>query len=85
MCQIAFTVPDEVLYDIRMSDDDALAFARGMTALAFYTKSGVSIGWCAQIADMSEEDFMRFLGENEVSVFEYASKDELAREAALVS
>ncbi len=40
MCQIAFSIPDEVLY---------------------YTQSGVSIGYCSQIAGMTEEEFLKEL------------------------
>lgn len=82
MCANAFPIPDEVLFDIRMSQDDATAFARRMTALELYKHGGVSLGWCAQIADMHVEDFMRLLGEHEVSVFCYDSEEEFLAEVA---
>lgn len=80
MCTVAFPIPDEVLYDIRMSPEDATAFARRMTALGLYEHGGVSLGWCAEIADMHIEDFMRFLGEHEVSIFRYDSEEEFLAE-----
>lgn len=82
MCTVAFPIPDEVLFDIRMSPDDVTALARRMTALELYEHSGVSLGWCAQIAGMHIEDFMRFLGEHEVSVFRYDSEEEFLAEVA---
>ena len=72
-------VPDAVLYDTRMSADDSQAFAKRATALLYYTSKGVSLGYCVQIAEMPKMDFIRFLSENGVSVFDFTS-DELARD-----
>ena len=64
MCEIAFSIPNEVLYDTKMSKQDTLAFAKRAVALCYYTQSKVSLGYCAQIADMSKEEFIRYLGAN---------------------
>ena len=50
MCQIAIDIPDEVLYDTRMSEEAAVFFARRSVALCYYVQSGVSLGYCAKIA-----------------------------------
>ena len=80
MCQIAFDIPNEVLYDTKMSKNEALAFARRSVALCYYVQNGVSLGYCAKIADMSKDAFIRFLGDNKVSVFHYDDADEFAEE-----
>lgn len=80
MCMVAVNIPNEVLYDTRMSVEEASAFARRNVALGYYTQSGVSIGYCAQIAGMTEEEFMRFLGENNVSVFHFDNEAEFLEE-----
>ena len=77
MCQIAFTIPDEVLYDTKMNEAETKDFVKKAVALRYYTKAGVSLGYCAMIADMSKRDFIRFLGENGVSIFQFDSKEEL--------
>ena len=59
MCQIALSIPDEVLYDTKMSHEQANQFARQAVALGYYTQSGVSIGYCSQIAGMTEEEFIK--------------------------
>ena len=71
MCRIAFNIPNEVLYDTRQSEEEALQFARRFTALSYYVHRGVSLGYAAQIADMDKEGFIRFLGENGVSIFRF--------------
>ena len=78
MSQIAFTIPDEVLFDTKMSNSEALNFAKEAVALHYYTKKGVSLGYCAQIACMTKGSFIRVLAENGVSIFRFDSKDELA-------
>ena len=38
MCSIAIKIPDEVLYDTKMTKDEANAFAKKATALMLYLK-----------------------------------------------
>lgn len=80
MCQLAINIPDAVLYDTRMSKEEACDFARRAVALGYYTQSGVSIGYCAQIAGMSEEDFIRYLGKNHISIFHFDGEEEFLEE-----
>ena len=77
MCQIAFSIPNEVLYDTKMNDKETVEFARKAVALRYYTIAGVSLGYCAQIAGMKKGDFIRFLGENGISLFQFDSEEEL--------
>ena len=53
MCQIAIDIPNEVLFDTRMSKQEANSFAKKAVALCYYVQNGVSLGYCAQIAGMS--------------------------------
>ena len=43
----------------------------------YYTKLGVSLGYCAEIAGMPKMDFIRFLSDNGVSVFAFDDETEL--------
>ena len=80
MCEIAISIPNEVLFDTRMSRNDALAFAKPAVALCYYTQNKVSLGYCAQIADMTKEAFIRYLGENGISIFQYDDEQEFIEE-----
>ena len=80
MCQIAIDIPNEVLYDTRMSKQEANSFARKAVALCYYVQNGVSLGYCAQIAGMSKERFIRYLGENNISIFHYDDEEEFQEE-----
>ena len=80
MCQIAFEIPNEVLYDTRMNRQEANSFARKAAALCYYVQNGVSLGYCAQIAGVSKETFIRYLAENHVSIFHYDDEEEFKEE-----
>ena len=80
MCQIVLSIPDEVLYDTKMNKEQAIQFARQAVALGYYTQSGVSIGYCSQIAGMTEKEFIKYLGINHISVFRFDNEKEFLEE-----
>ena len=80
MCQVAINIPNEVLYDTRMSQDDALAFAKKSVALCYYVQNGVSLGYCAEIAGMDKASFVRYLGENGISIYRFDNEAEFLEE-----
>ena len=82
MCQVAIKIPDAVLYDTHMSAFEATNFAKKAIALDYYTRLHVSIGYCAQIAEMSEEDFIKYLSRNKISIFQFDDADEFKEELA---
>ena len=82
MCKIAVSIPNEVLYDTKMNDEETASFARKAIALQYYTKAGVSLGYCAEIAGMRKGEFIRFLSENGVSIFRFDSEEELLEDIA---
>lgn len=82
MCKIAFSIPNEVLYDTRQSEEEALQFIKKYTALSYYVHQGVSLGYAAQIAGMDKGAFIRFLSENGVSIFHFDDEKEFLEELA---
>ena len=55
-------------------------FARQAVALRYYTQSGVNIGYCSQIAGMTEEEFIKYLGRNHISIFRFDNEKEFLEE-----
>ena len=72
-------IPEAVLYDTRMTEESSRRFVKRAAALMFYTKKGVSLGYCAQIAGMSKADFLRFLADNQIPVID-PTHDELMKD-----
>lgn len=63
-----------------MNLEQARQFARRAVALGYYTQSGVSIGYCSQIAGMTEEEFIKYLGQNNISIFQFDGQEEFLEE-----
>ena len=74
------SIPNEVLYETKMSKSDTIVFAKRAVALCYYTQNKVSLGYCAQIANMTKGEFIRYLGANGVSIFQYDDEQEFIEE-----
>ena len=79
---MAVTIPDAVLFDMGMTSGEAQDLAKRMTALGLYKYGGVSLGHCCEIAGMHKSDFVRFCGQNGVSVFHFDSEEEFNEDVA---
>ena len=53
MYTFSVNIPDAVLFDTHMSEKTSASCVRKATALFYYTKMNVSLGYCAEIAEMS--------------------------------
>ncbi len=80
MCSIAIKIPDEVLYDIKMTEEQASDFAKKAIAMTLYTQNHISIGYSAQIAGVTEEEFIRYLSNNGISIFSFDDEEEFLEE-----
>ena len=80
MCQVAVKIPEAVLYDTHMTVVQVNDWAKKLIALEYYTHRHVSLGYCAEIAEMTEEEFIRFLGQNGVSIFQFDDESEFMEE-----
>ena len=67
-------VPEEVLLSLRVEGDEFASQMKMMTALKLCEHRKLSIGQSAAFANMGELDFIRFLGQNKVSILGSASE-----------
>lgn len=80
MCTISIHIPEEVFLALH---EDKAAFAdymKKMVALDLYKNRKVSLGYCADIAEMAKEEFIRYLGSHEISIFEFDSENNFMEE-----
>ena len=49
----------------------------------YYLQFHISLGYCAQIANTTEEDFIKLLGENKISILQFDNKQEIYSEKAI--
>ncbi len=69
MCHVSIDIPDEVLEQMKMKEEEMAAYARKVVAVHLF-KDNVELGHCAKVAGMDMEDFMQWLGEFAGFVFE---------------
>ncbi len=55
-------------------------FIRQSIAVSLYKRKTVPLRTCASLAGMPTEDFIKFLGEKQISIFQYEEGEELVWE-----
>lgn len=80
MCMVSINVPEEVLLDLHEDKEHFAQYMKRMLALDLYKNRKVSLGYCASIADMAEEDFIEYLGKNDISIFSFKNEEEFLEE-----
>ena len=53
MCIVSINIPEEVLLDLHEDKDDFADYMKKMIALDLYKNKKVSLGYCANIAEMT--------------------------------
>ena len=66
---ISVSIPEEILLSLREDSDGFAASMKLMSAIKLYENQKLSIGQSAQLAGVSEEDFIKVLGKNRISIF----------------
>jgi predicted HTH domain antitoxin len=61
--------PEEILLSLREGRDEFAGHMKSWYALKLCESQKLSIGQAASLADMAEDDFIRLLGQNRISVF----------------
>lgn len=74
---INISLPGEILLTLRESDKELALNMKRWTALKLFEKKRLSIGQCSELAEMSEEEFVKFLGANKLTVFPYDNCEEI--------
>ena len=82
MCVVSINVPEEVLLSLHENEGDFATYMKCTLAVDLYKNKKVPLGYCADIADMTKEDFMKYLGKNEISIFSFENEQEFLEELA---
>ena len=81
MEHISIQIPEEILIDLHEDRDIFENYVKQKIAIDLYIERKVSLGYCAELAGMAKEDFIKLLGKNKVSIFSFVSDDEFEEEA----
>lgn len=82
MCVVSINVPEEILLNLHENEDDFAIYMKCMLAVDLYKNRKVSLGYCADIADMTKEDFIKYLSQNNISIFSFEDEKEFLEELA---
>ena len=82
MCVVSINVPEEILLNLHENQKDFAEYTKCMLAVDLYKNKGVSLGYCASVAEMAKEDFIKYLGKNDISIFSYDDEEEFLEELA---
>lgn len=80
MCNLSIQVPEEILLCLNETEQGLAAYTKKILAMHLYEKHQISLGYGAELADMSEEDFIYELGKSNISIFHFNSEEEFQKE-----
>lgn len=69
--------PQEILLTLRESTDDFIIDMKKTVAVKYYKEKKLSLGQCAELAEMSEEAFINYLSSQQISIFNFESEEEI--------
>jgi len=77
MSSIALTLPveREVLFTLCKNEDVFIKDAKKMLALNYFKAQQLSLGLASKLADMNKDDFIQYLGENQVDIYQYSGQE----------
>ncbi len=82
MCIVSINIPEEILLDLHEDRDNFADYMKKMLALDLFKNKKVSLGYCANVAEMTKEEFVQYLGMNGISIFSFDSENEFMEELA---
>jgi len=80
MLKANMSYPDELPLALKLTNEETVKTIKRFSALKLYEVGKLSLGQCAELAEMGVEDFLKFLGENKASVFKFDSIEELEKD-----
>ena len=74
---VNIVIPSEIMLTLRESNEELALDMKRWSALKLFSDRKLSIGQSAEFAEMSEEEFVKYLGENNITIFPYKNYDDL--------
>ena len=68
-------IPESLILSTRQTSKEFETEAKKAIALKFYIDEKLSLGQAAELAGLSESEFIMYLGKNRVSIFRFENDD----------
>jgi predicted HTH domain antitoxin len=73
-------IPEEIILSLRLDENEIIKEMKKTTAAKYFKEKKLSIGQSAEFAEMSEEDFIKYLGNQKISIFNFEDLEELKKD-----
>ena len=70
-------IPESILLSLREPVEAVGLEMKRALALRYYTEKRLSLGQCAELAEMNEKSFISYLSKYGISIFNFDSESEL--------
>lgn len=71
------TFPEEILLTLRENKDDFIIEMKRIASVNYYKEKKLSLGQCAVLAEMTKEEFIKYLGSKGISIFNFEYDEEI--------
>ena len=73
-------LPEEILLSLSLDENEITEEMKRTLAVKYFKERKLSIGQSAEFAEMTEEDFIKHLGSQNISIFNIDDLDQLKRD-----
>ena len=70
-----FPVEREVLFALRQDEELFVNDIRKILALRYFQSQQLSLGLAARLANMDKDDFIQYLGANQIDIYQYTDRE----------
>ncbi len=70
-------LPKEIVLSLRESSENIVKDMKRTVSVKYYKENKLSLGQCAELADMPKEEFIQLLSSYKISIFNFDSDEEL--------
>ena len=71
------SIPESIVLSLREPIEAIGLEMKRTLAIRYYTERKLSLGQCAELAEMNEKSFINYLARYSISIFNFDSEDEL--------
>jgi len=73
-------LPEEILLSLKIDENEIIQEMKRTLAVKYFKERKLSIEQSAELAEMTEEDFIKYLGSQNISIFNIDDLDELKKD-----
>lgn len=71
------SIPQEIVLSLRESPESIVKNMKRTASIKYYKENKLSLGQCAELAEMSKQDFIELLSSFKVSIFNFENEEEI--------